>query len=130
MGQLLLMVARDAGGKVLVSEPDAGRRAMASSLGADAVIDPEAEDAAEAVRRVNDGQLADVTVLTIGCTPLVRQSLKTVRACGRVVLFGGFPHGAKAEIDANVIHYDEIALLGSFGSEHHSVPMLGCSATH
>jgi len=114
MGQLLLMVAKSAGGRVLLSEPYADRRAMALSLGADAVIDPQAEDLPQAVCRLNDGELVDVTILTIGNPASVQDAMETVRPCGRVILFGRFPHGVKIEVDPILVYRHEIRLLGSY----------------
>ncbi len=112
MGLLLLLVARDVGARVIVSEPHEGRRAKAQALGA-AVIDPEREPLTDAVRGLNDGNLADVTILTIGVPALVQQAMETVRPSGRLVLFGGFSRPATVEIDPNIIHYREISIIGS-----------------
>jgi L-iditol 2-dehydrogenase len=98
MGQLLLMVAKEAGGRTFLSELDAGRRNMALSLGADKVIDPQVENVAETIRQLNSNQLADATILTIGVPALVQSALETVRPHGRLVLFGGFPRPARIEI--------------------------------
>ena len=113
MGQLLQMTAKAAGGRTIVSEPDPGRREMALALGADAVVDPVAEKLPEAIRRFTGGELAHATILTIGVPELVQAALETVRTRGRVVLFGGFPRPTKVEVDPNLIHYEEIMLLGT-----------------
>lgn len=72
MGQLLLMVAKDAGARTLLSEPDEGRRTAALSMCADAVINPQTENLQEMVYSLNENQLADVTILTIGLPWLVQ----------------------------------------------------------
>lgn len=113
MGQLLSIVAKNKGGRVIVSEPDEGRRKRALASGVDAVINPLTENVQEAVLSLNDNQLVDATILTIGRSELVQEALETVRQNGTVVLFGSFPHGTKVGIDFNQIHYKELRLTGS-----------------
>jgi 2-desacetyl-2-hydroxyethyl bacteriochlorophyllide A dehydrogenase len=112
MGQLLAMVANQAGARVMLSEPHAGRRATAERFGAQA-IDPADENVADGVRRLNDGKLAQVVVLTIGIGGLIQPALEALEVRGRLVLFGGFPRPASAVMDPNVIHYRELTITGS-----------------
>lgn len=113
MGQLLLMVAKEMGAQTLLSEPEGLRRTMALSLGADAVIDPQTENVRERVLSLNGKRLADAAILTVGVPALVQPALETVRPGGCLVLFAAFPHSTIVEIDPNLIHYREVALVGS-----------------
>ena len=114
MGLLHLLLARAAGaGPIIVSEPVAGRRAIAEHWGADLVLDPEADDVAEAVRGATDGYGADAVVLTVGAVDLVPPSLELARKQGVVNLFAGFPPGQSVPFDPNLVHYGEIVLSGS-----------------
>jgi L-iditol 2-dehydrogenase len=113
MGQLLSMVISAYGGRALVAEPLAHRRQAALAFGAAGAIDSSAGDVPAAVRDLNQGRQADGVILTIGVEALVQQALEMVRPRGRVVLFGGFPRPARVEVDPNLIHYQEIILLGS-----------------
>ena len=114
MGQLLLMVAKEIGCRVLVSEPYAKRRQTALSFGADAVIDPQTESLIEAIRHFNEEKLVDTTILTIGNPESVQAALETVRPCGTLILFGRFPYGAKIAIDPSSLYRDEVRLVGSY----------------
>lgn len=114
MGQLMVMLAKHIGAKVILSEPYSARRDKAISLGADATIDPQEEKLAVAVKSLNNGEPVDSTILTIGNPKSVQDCIDTVKPCGKVVLFGRFPHGAKIEIDSQRIYRDEVQLLGSY----------------
>lgn len=117
IGQLHAQLARVSGARaVIVSEPVASRRALASRLGADAVVDPAAEDLDAVVAEASDGAGADVVVVCIGVPALVDQALASARPRGRVSLFAGFPKDRTAEVDPNRIHYGELSVMGSSDS--------------
>ena len=114
MGLLHLLLARAAGaGPIIVSEPVEERREIARRWGADLVLDPGADDVAEAVRAATGGYGADAVALTVGAVDLVPGSLELVRPQGVVNLFAGFPRGQTVPFDPNVVHYGEIVLSGS-----------------
>lgn len=72
---------------IVVIEPQGGRRALASELGATHVIDPNAADVVAAVRAiVPDG--ADMVVDTSGYMPVVEQSVNMIANRGRIGLVG------------------------------------------
>lgn len=114
MGLLLLMIAKHMGCKVITSEPHHARRNQALSMGADAVIDPQSEDLKSAVFSLNNNQLADATILTIGNPASAQDALEATRPCGKVLLFGRFPAGSFIKIDPNQIYRNEIQILGSY----------------
>jgi L-iditol 2-dehydrogenase len=117
IGLMHLQLARLAGArKVLVSEPAAGRRALARELGATRTIDPTVEDLAEIVKQETDGDGADVVVAAIGVTSIVNQLLAATRPGGRVNLFAGYAGTGEATIEANLIHYGELIVTGTSGS--------------
>ena len=126
MGLQMTAVAWQQGARVVVSEPVALRREFAREFGAEAVIDPTSQDVVEQVLNFTNGHGADAVIVAIGLPPLVNQALEMTRPLGRVVLFAGFERPAKAEIDPNLIHYKEIALLGSewIGTPPHHRPEL------
>jgi threonine dehydrogenase-like Zn-dependent dehydrogenase len=83
---LFLLVFKAAGaGDVVVIEPTEFRRKTAERLGADAVINPTAEDAAAVVKAITRIGV-DVAVDAAGS--LLPESLDLVRRGGRVILFG------------------------------------------
>ncbi|WP_417525638.1 zinc-dependent dehydrogenase [Marinovum sp.] len=101
--------------RIIVSDPNAGRREAALRFGADAVIDPMGEDVTARVRAETDGRGADVVICAIGVPALARQATDLVAHGGRVSLFAGFSKGETGEMDINAIHYNEIKVTGAFG---------------
>ena len=116
IGALHVKLARLRGAsRVIVSEPNAARRAAALVAGADVVIDPTAGDLRAAVRSETRGQGADVVICAIGIPALAAQAVGLAARGGRVSLFAGFTKGEMGTLDINAIHYDELRVTGSFG---------------
>ena len=116
IGLLHVKLARFAGARgVIVSEPNAARRAFARDEGADVVIDPTNEDVSSTVRDQTGGLGCDVAIVAIGIPALANQALSLVRRRGRVSLFAGFSVGEQAPLDVNLIHYGELVVTGAFG---------------
>lgn len=114
IGLMHMMLAKASGaGLVAISEPNAGRRARATEMGADIVIDPTVEDPGEIMRAHTDGLGADAVILAIGVPKLAADALGYVRKGGRVNLFAGFSVGDMGTIDVNLIHYNEIYMSGA-----------------
>ena len=113
IGQSAVLAARSRGaGRILVSEPVPGRRALCAALGATA-IDPAADPAGVA-GQVSDvfGGPARVTLDAVGLTASVRSGLAATRMGGTVVLVGmGSP---EIDLGAFEISTKERSLVGSF----------------
>lgn len=108
MGILSTWALQEAGATVAVAQRSPERRSLAAELGADAVL-PPGEDPADALGE--EPRLALVTAP--GAEPL-RWALEYVAVGGRVHAFAGSPDGAL--VDANVVHYRHLTLVGSTGS--------------
>lgn len=116
IGTLHAKLARLRGAsRVIVSEPNASRRAAALRAGADVVIDPTASDLRERVRAETRGLGADVVICAIGIPALAAQAVGLAAKGGRVSLFAGFTKGELGTMDINTIHYDELRVTGAFG---------------
>ena len=116
IGTLHVKLARLRGAaRVIVSEPNAARRAAALAAGADVVIDPIAADLRAAVRAETREQGADVVICAIGIPALAAQAIGLAAKGGRVSLFAGFTKGDTGTLDINAIHYEELQVTGSFG---------------
>jgi threonine dehydrogenase-like Zn-dependent dehydrogenase len=108
MGILGTWALQAVGARVAVVEPVAERRGQALDLGADVAVGPD-DDLAAAL-----GGNPDVGIVTApGAEPLT-WTLERVGVGGRVHAFAGMPGGAP--IDANLIHYRHLTLVGSTGS--------------
>ncbi len=114
IGLMHLQLSLGAGAaKVIVSEPDPDKRALALKLGACRAVDPSCEDLAAAVMEETGGEGVDRAVMAIGVNALVDSVLKMTKRGGTVCLFAGFPKGAQSSIDPSVIHYSELHVTGS-----------------
>jgi L-iditol 2-dehydrogenase len=108
MGILSMWALQQGGARVAVSQRSPDRRELASELGADAVLAP-GESLAAAF-----GEPPRVAIVTApGAEPLA-WALEEVAVGGTVHAFAGTPGGAP--IDANVVHYRHLTLVGSTGS--------------
>lgn len=96
---------------VLVSEPDAARRAAAADLGADAVIDPTETDPVDRIDEATDGG-ADVSFEAAGVSETFTQSLRATKYGGTVAVVSVFE--AHADVHPNDIVQAERNVVGSF----------------
>lgn len=110
-------------GKVIVSNPSEDRRNFAGDLGAHVVVDPMTEDLAEVVAEHTDGLGVDVTVICIGVPTLVNDALRLTRKGGRVNVFAGLAGEGWAEVEANLIHYNELIVTGASDSRRSDYEM-------
>ncbi len=88
IGLLTLQCARIAGaGHVIAVEPDAGRRARALDVGADAAIAPGAE-LRDYLNELTGGRRADIAFDCAGVPTTLQQSVDMVRRGGSVCMIG------------------------------------------
>ncbi|MEM2094566.1 MAG: zinc-binding dehydrogenase [Candidatus Bathyarchaeia archaeon] len=116
MGLMQVNIAHWCGAYVIVTDMDEERLELAKEFGADAVINPSKENVIEAVKRLNNGNLADCSIATLGVPAVIQQAIDVTRNCARVVLFGGSPAGTIMQFDPNDIHYSEKLLVGVEGT--------------
>lgn len=73
------------------------------------------ENAVKEVLDFTDGIGADYVIVATPNVEPQMQALKMVRKRGTVVIYGGAPRNAcVAQLDSNLIHYNEITVTGSF----------------
>lgn len=114
MGALHVMLAKQAGAYVIVSEPNSERAAFAKSIGADALIDPTKESFVDRVKELTDGRGADSIFVAVSIGEAVEQSVEALAKRGRVAVYASiFPKGKKISIDPNPFHSKEIVLSGT-----------------
>ena len=117
IGLFHLQLALLAGaGTVIVSQRSEARRSMASEFGAHVVVDPTSEDLSEVVAEHTGGRGADVVIVCIGVPQLVGDALRLARKGGRVNLFAGLAGKGLTEVEANLIHYNELQVTGQSGT--------------
>ena len=101
---------------VIVSDPSASRRAVASNFGAHITVDPTTEDLSSIVADATGGLGMDSIIICIGVPSLVNDALTMARQGGRINVFAGLAAKGWAEVEANLIHYRELEVTGSANS--------------
>ena len=86
-GSLAVQLAKRAGGRVIALASSEERRELALRLGADAAVDPDAEDLGAAILEANAGEQVDV-VLQISGGPAFDAELRVLAPFGRMVVVG------------------------------------------
>ncbi len=114
MGLLHLLVLRASfpGARILVAEPDPGRRATARQLGADTVVTPgELTDWVDAASPQTG---ADAVFDTAGGQEAFDLALQATRPGGRVVLFAHAAQDARVTFDINAVFKSERQVIGAY----------------
>ena len=129
MGILHLMLAKQAGATVFVSETDAQRAAFALDLGADGIIDPGNDTFVEQVKELSGGCGVNVVFCAVSVAAAVEQALDVVAKGGRVHVYASIhPRGTRISIDPNLFHSKEIILTGTMSQDredmHQAVQMI------
>ncbi|CAB5110140.1 MAG: zinc-binding dehydrogenase [Actinobacteria bacterium] len=117
MGLMNVVALKQRGARVIVSEVDAGRLAMAKLMGADVCIDASTVDPVEAVKELTEGRGADTVVTAIGHKSANDQGLAMLAQRGTLVLFASAHPETPIEISPNKWHNNEKRLLGVLSSE-------------
>jgi L-iditol 2-dehydrogenase len=108
MGILGMWAFQAASARVAVVQRSADRRRAAADLGADAALGPDGD--------VDDalGGASAACLVTAPGAEALGWALERVGVGGRVHAFAGTPDGAL--VDANLVHYRHLTLVGSSGS--------------
>lgn len=107
-------------GTIIVSGHHDNRLMIARELGADATINEKREDPIEGIRLLTDGYGADVVIVAVGSPVAQQQALSIAAKGGRINFFAGLPAGKEiVPLNANLIHYKELSILGTSSSTIH-----------
>jgi L-iditol 2-dehydrogenase len=115
MGLLNLLVLKQRGVRVIVCELDGGRRDKARSLGANVVLDPHDGDFVTQVRGLTEARGADAVVAAVGSAQVDALAFDMVAKTGKVVLFASAHPSPELSVDHNLIHKNEVDVLGVEG---------------
>ena len=108
LGIIGMWALQAAGARVAVVQRSEARRHLAAELGADAALGP-GDDVAAAL-----GSPPVAALVTAPGVEALSWAIEHVDVGGRVHAFAGSPDGAP--IDANLVHYRHLRLVGSTGS--------------
>lgn len=115
IGCIHIAVAKARGAKVIISEPSDVRREIAKDFFPDIVVDPFNEDLNQIVKEATEGLGVNIAICANPVPATQTQAVEVVRKRGKVILFGGLPKSNRmVPYDGNLIHYNEIEVVGSF----------------
>lgn len=118
MGIMHTVMAKALGAsKVIVGEISEQRLQTAVDFGADVAVNPAKEDLASRVFEATERHGSDVVIVAVGSRSALEQALGLLSKGGRVCFFAGLQKGKESvRLNANIIHYRETVVLGSFAS--------------
>lgn len=112
MGIIHLLLAKQRGAKVIVSEPNEFRRERALEFGADYVVDPLTEDQNQIVMEITHGHGVERAFFTAGGKGAILGAIDVLAVRGVLVIYGGTGPNDKFELDPKLFHYKEITITG------------------
>tara|TARA_Y100001970_G_scaffold132492_1_gene163469 strand:- start:22740 stop:23768 length:1029 start_codon:yes stop_codon:yes gene_type:complete len=96
---------------ITIVEPIQERRELANQLGVQKVIDPQLDWQETLLDGSPEG--FDKVIVSVGLETLLEPALQLCKKKGFINLFAGFPAGQKSVLDVNLIHYNELKLIGT-----------------
>lgn len=102
-------------GKVMITDVNENRLLRARSLGADAAFHPAAEPVENRVMKETDGKGADLVIISVGSSALLKEAFQAVARGGTILVFAHFPKGDVA-IPAERFFNDEVKVVGAYSS--------------
>jgi L-iditol 2-dehydrogenase len=119
IGCLHVRLARARGAaRVFLIDLNADRLGRAADLvSPDAALASAEVDVVDSVAKLTDGRGADVVITAAASGAAQEQALQMAARRGRISLFGGLPKESPViRLDANLVHYRELTLVGANGS--------------
>ena len=117
IGLLLLLLAKRAGCRVMVSDLLEERLQVAAGMGADAQFHPAKVRVPEAVRALTEGRGLDAVLVAAPSPALVPEALEALRPGGRVLLFAQTSRKDSLQLNAAAVCVDEKSVLGSYSAD-------------
>jgi L-iditol 2-dehydrogenase len=112
IGLLHLLLLKEKGAVVALTDKHNKKLNIAKELGADSVSQPESVNTA--IKKVTKNIGVDYVFECTGMPKVWQESIDYVRKGGKVVLFGGCKPGTTVTYDTGKLHYNEITLMGTF----------------
>lgn len=123
MGLAHIALARMNGAaNVIVSEPNATRRALAERLGADFTIDPTNQGLAEALKDLAGGVGPDVVIEAVGSIRTYESAIEVVRRGGKVLAYGAAAQDAVMSLRPFDVYSKELTIAGSYAGTYDTWP--------
>jgi len=113
MGIQIMMAAKSIGAKVILADMLKERLRLGFEFGADETVNTSKSNLKDEVMKITRGKGADVVITSVAEPSAIVRGLELVKKRGKVVIFGGAPTGTMIQLDPNLVHYNEVSLLGS-----------------
>lgn len=117
MGLLNVVALKKRGARVIVSEIDDDRLAMAKTMGADEVVQAGAYDPVERVRELTEGRGAPIVITAAGGEEINRQAVAMLAERGQLLLFAGAHPEPLLQLHPNAMHNREQSVLGAVSGD-------------
>jgi len=111
IGLMHIAYLRTKGVRVFATDISEERCGLAHGMGAETI---RGKDMRDSIMHRTGRMGVDLVVECTGREDIWQESVDYLRRGGRVILFGGCPHGSRVTYDTHRLHYDEITLYGSF----------------
>jgi threonine dehydrogenase-like Zn-dependent dehydrogenase len=123
VGALVLQVLKRSGAdRVAVVEPDAARRQLAESLGADVTADPSRQDLQHALRTAAGTAGADLVIETAASGSVFPSAFEVLRVGGRLVCTSTFLDGLSVPLYPDIVE-KELTVIGAHQPKCPPVPV-------
>ena len=113
MGMLHIQLAKLRGARVIATEIDDERLALAKEIGADITINSAREDVVAKVKELTDGRGADAIFVTVPVSAVAEQSVLMASKLARIVLYTSFHPDDPISISPSKLHSGEQILTGT-----------------
>jgi threonine dehydrogenase-like Zn-dependent dehydrogenase len=113
LGQIVAMMARKSGAKVIAIDLHDSRLQMAKELGAEITLNAMRDKPAETIKALTNGLGADVCIEVSGSTQALHEAIRSVVYSGRVVAMGFFQGDAHGLFLGDEFHHNRINLVCS-----------------
>jgi L-iditol 2-dehydrogenase len=115
MGQLNSLLARRFGaGRIIGVDMVQYRLQKAKECGADDVIDVSRENLVDSLKRLTNGDMADLVIVGPNSVEAMKEGISAAGAGGTVLLFTPAKAGEKLLIDPNHLYFNDINIVTSY----------------
>jgi threonine dehydrogenase-like Zn-dependent dehydrogenase len=115
MGQLNILAARRFGaGRIIGADMVQYRLKKAREFGADDVIDVSKENLISSIRRLTDGDMADLIIVGPNSVEAMKEGISVAGAGGTVLLFTPAKPGEELLVDPNHLYFNDISIVTSY----------------
>ena len=115
MGQLNILLARRFGAdRIIGADMVQYRLKKAKGFGADDVIDVSKENLLDSLRRLTDGDMADLVIVGPNSVEAMQEGISAAGAGGTVLFFTPAKLGEKLTIDPNYLYFRDINIVTSY----------------